>query len=214
MCRGHGYSWSHSVGSPSTSLWNGCVTDRDQSYDVSDTSPSSLTTRFVADQDQYCPTKLLPLTSTFSTVKSTIDAMSANGGTNQTIGLHWGWLSLLQQAPLNAPTEDVNNVYQHVIILFTDGQNTVNRWNGDGTMSSSSTERGRVDARMEALCAAVKAKNVTIYAVQLDDGTGVSPVLPTCASGPANFFMLSKPSEIDTAFTQIGTSISKLRVSR
>ncbi|MGY3289260.1 Mg-chelatase subunit ChlD [Bradyrhizobium sp. LM3.6] len=76
---------------------------------------------------------MLALTSTFSTVKSTIEAMVANGGTNQTIGLHWGWLSLLRQSPLNAPAEDVNNQYQHVIILFTDGQNTVNRWNGDGS---------------------------------------------------------------------------------
>lgn len=214
MCKGHGYTWSHSVGSPSTSNWNGCVSDRDQSYDVSDALPSALTTQFVADQDPYCPAKMLALTSTSSTVKSTIDAMSANGGTNQTVGLHWGWLSLLQQAPLTAPAEDVNNVYQHVIILFTDGQNTVNRWNGDGSMTSSSTERGKIDTRMEALCAAVKAKNTTIYTVQLDDGTGVSPVLPKCASGSANFFMLSNPSEIDTAFTQIGTSISKLRVSK
>lgn len=215
MCKGHGYTWNHNVGNPSTSNWNGCVTDRDQSYDVSDTAPSAMTTQFVADQDPYCPAaKVLPLTSTFTTVKSTIDAMVASGGTNQTIGLHWGWLSLLQQAPLNAPAEDVNNVYQHVIILFTDGQNTVNRWNGDGTMSTSSTERGKIDARMKLLCDAIKAKNTAIYAVQLDDGTGVSPVLPACASGSANFFMLDKPSEIDDAFTQIGTSISKLRVSK
>lgn len=214
MCKGHGYSWSHSVGSPSTSKWNGCVTDRDQNYDVSDAAPSALTTKFVADQDPYCPTKMLSLTSNFSDVKNTIDAMSASGGTNQTLGLLWGWLSLLQQAPLNAPAEDVNNVYQHVIILFTDGQNTVNRWNGDGTMNSSPTERGKIDARMETLCTAVKAKNTTIYTVQLDDGTGVSPVLPKCASSSSNFFMLSKPSEINTAFSQIGTSISKLRVSR
>jgi Tfp pilus tip-associated adhesin PilY1 len=155
---------------------------------------------------------MLALTSTFSTVKSTIEAMVANGGTNQTIGLHWGWLSLLRQSPLNAPAEDVNNQYQHVIILFTDGQNTVNRWNGDGSMSTSSTERGKIDTRMETLCAAVKAKNTTIYAVQLDDGTGVSPVLPKCASGSATFFMLTTPSEIDAAFAQIGTSISKLRL--
>src|SRR4051812_45649183 len=109
MCKGHGYTWSHSVGLPATSNWNGCVTDRDQSYDVSDAAPSALITQFVADQDPYCPTKMLALTSTFSTVKTTIDAMAALGGTNQTIGLHWGWLSLLLQSPLNAPAEDANN---------------------------------------------------------------------------------------------------------
>jgi hypothetical protein len=161
---------------------------------------------------------MLPLTSAFSdsdklTIKSTINAMTAQGGTNQTVGLQWGWLSLLQQEPLNAPSEDPNNVYQHVIILFSDGQNTVNRWDGDGTMGTSATERKKVDDRMKLLCAEAK-KNTTIYTVQLDDGTGVSPVLPACASGTPNFFMLTKPSEIDGAFTQISISISKLRVSQ
>lgn len=181
--------------------------------------PTSLQTNFVADQDTYCPTKMLPLTSAFSdsdklTIKSTINAMTAQGGTNQTVGLQWGWLSLLQQAPLNAPSEDPNNVYQHVIILFTDGQNTVNRWSGTGTMSTPAAERAKIDDRMKLLCEAIKAKKTTIYTVQLDDGTGVSPVLPACASGPSNFFMLTDPSEIDGAFARIGTSISKLRVSQ
>jgi Flp pilus assembly protein TadG len=218
MCKGHGYSWNHTVGSPATTQWNGCVTDRDQNYDVSSAAPTSLATKFVADQDTYCPTKMLPLTSAFSssdkqTIKDTITAMTAQGGTNQTIGLQWGWLSLLQQAPLNAPSEDQNNVYQHVIILFTDGQNTVNRWDGNGTMGTSAAERKKIDDRMTLLCAEAK-KNTTIYTVQLDDGTGVSPVLPTCASGALNFFMLTDPSEIDGAFSQISTSISKLRVSQ
>jgi Flp pilus assembly protein TadG len=214
MCKGHGYSWNHTVGSPATTQWNGCVSDRDQSNDVSSAAPTSLATKFVADQDTYCPTKLLPLTeSDKQTIKDTIKAMTAQGGTNQTVGLQWGWLSLLQQAPLNAPAEDPNNVYQKVIILFSDGQNTVNRWDGNGTMGTSAAERKKIDDRMTLLCAEAK-KTATIYTVQLDDGTGVSPVLPTCASGAQNFFMLTDPSEIDGAFSQISTSISKLRVSQ
>jgi Flp pilus assembly protein TadG len=218
MCKGHGYSWNHTVGSPATTQWNGCVSDRDQNYDVASAAPTSLATKFVADQDSYCPTKLLPLNSAFSTsdkqtIKDTITAMTAQGGTNQTIGLQWGWLSLLQQAPLNAPAEDPNNVYQRVIILFSDGQNTVNRWNGNGTMGTSAAERKKIDDRMALLCAEAK-KTATIYTVQLDDGTGVSPVLPACASGTQNFFMLTNPSEIDSAFSQITTSISKLRVAK
>ena len=68
---------------------------------------------------------------------------------------------------------------------------------------------------MKAVCANAKAAQVTIYTVQIDtDGAGQSAVLPSCASGPGNFFMLTKPSQIATAFAQIGTSISKLRVAR
>ena len=45
--------------------------------------------------------------------------MTPPGGTNQTIGLPWGWLSLLQQSPFNAPAEDSTTNYQHIIILLS-----------------------------------------------------------------------------------------------
>jgi Flp pilus assembly protein TadG len=210
-CKGHNYTWNHTVGSPSKTVWNGCVSDRDQSYDVSATVPSSQATNFPANQEYYCPAaSILPLTYNWTTVNNTINAMSPNGGTNQTTGLLWGWLSLLQQSPLNAPSEDPNNRYEHIIILFTDGLNTADRWYGNGSATSS-----QVDSRMTALCSAIKQSGVTIYTVQIDtDGAGQSAVLPACASGAGNFFMLTQASQINAAFSQIGTSISQLRVSK
>ena len=207
QCLGHGYTWNHNPGSPSTSQWNGCVGDRDQSYDVTAAAPSSQVTDFPADQDSSCPAAaVLPLTYNWSNVNSTINQMTANGTTNQTIGLLWGWLSLLQQSPLNAPAEAANSKYQHIIILFTDGLNTENRW---------SSTQSQIDARMATVCTNAKNSGVTIFTVQIDtDGAGQSPVLPACASSPSNFFMLTQPSQIITAFAQIGTQISKLRVSK
>lgn len=210
QCKGHNYSWSHSP-STSKSQWNGCVTDRDQNYDVSSTAPSSQSTYFPADQDRNCPAAtVLPLTYNWTNVNNTIDQMSPLGGTNQTIGLQWGWLSLLQQSPLNAPAEDSTKAYQHIIILFTDGLNTLNRWSGNG--SSTSTQ---VDSRMSTLCSNIKATGVTIFTVQIDtDGAGQSAVLPACATDASHFFMLTQPSQIATAFQQIAVEISKLRVAR
>ena len=211
QCQGHGYSWSHTVGSPSKSQWNGCISDRDQSNDVNSATPSSLATNFPADQDQSCPVvPIMPLTYNWTALQSAISSMTAQGATNQTIGLQWGWLSLLQQSPLNAPAEAANTNYQHIIILFTDGLNTQDRWYGDGSSTSS-----QVDARMGAICSNAKSAGVTIYTVQIDtDGAGQSAVLPACASGPNNFFMLTSPSQIAAAFKQIGTSISMLRVAK
>jgi Flp pilus assembly protein TadG len=218
QCKGHGYTWNHSVGSPNHSQWNGCVTDRDQNYDVSSTVPSSTSTYFIADQEQSCPVApILPLTYNWTTVNNTIKSMTAQGATNQTIGLQWGWFSLMQQSPLNAPAESSNNVYQHIIVLFTDGLNTADRWYGDGSQQSS-----QVDTRMKTMCDNIKAvldpntgkSMYTIYTVQIDtDGAGPSAVLPYCASGSSNFFMLTQPSQIAAAFQQIGTSISQLRVA-
>ena len=215
QCQDHGYSWNHKVGSPGHQQWNGCVTDRDQNYDVNATVPTSgnLSTLFIADQEPFCPeTTILPLTYNWSQINSTIDSMYANGSTNQTIGLQWGWFSLLQQDPLNAPPETSGRSYQHIIILFTDGLNTVDRWYGDYDDQSPD-----VDARMTALCNNLKSdpRGFTIYAVQIDtDGAGPSAVLPSCASGASNFFMLTKPSDISAAFAQIFTSISRLRVAK
>jgi Flp pilus assembly protein TadG len=211
QCLGHGYNWNHSTGSPSHSQWNGCVTDRDQSYDTLSTVPSSTTTSFPADQDQSCPAaQVTPLTYNWTAINNTINAMSPGGATNQTVGLLWGWLSLLQQSPLNAPAEDPIKQYQHIIILFTDGLNTGDRWYGDYSHQSAS-----VDARMSTLCSNIKAGGVTIYTVQIDtDGAGQSSVLPSCASNANNFFMLTQPTQIATAFSQIGTEIAKLRVAK
>jgi Flp pilus assembly protein TadG len=211
QCQGHGYTWNHTVGTPNHSQWNGCVTDRDQSYDADATIPTGKSTYFLADQDQSCPAAtILPLTYNWTNVNSTINAMSPGGATNQTVGLQWGWLSLLQQDPLNAPAEATGTGYQHIIILFTDGLNTGDRWYGDFGSQSS-----QVDARMKTLCDNIKASGVTIYTVQIDtDGAGQSAVLPYCASATSNFFMLTQPSQIATAFAQIGTQIAKLRVAK
>ncbi|OAF07484.1 TadE/TadG family type IV pilus assembly protein [Bradyrhizobium neotropicale] len=219
QCKGHGYNWNHTPSS-NTSSWNGCVGDRDQNYDVTSDAPSSQSTNFPADQYPYCPVvSIIPLTYNWTTIKSAITSMTAQGSTNQTIGLQWGWLSLMQQSPMNAPAESsTSNTYQHIIILFTDGLNTMDRWYGDGGSVSSG-----VDTRMKLLCDNIKGVNdpktgkamYTIYTVQIDtDGAGQSPVLPYCASSSANFYMLTSPSQIAEAFAEIGTSISKLRVAR
>ena len=106
----------------------------------------------------------------------------------------------------------VTKQYQHIIILFTDGLNTLNRWSGTGQNGTGA----QVDARMKMLCSNIKATGVTIFTVQIDtSGTdGVSPVLPACATDASHFFMLTSASQIASAFQQIGVEITKLRVAR
>jgi Flp pilus assembly protein TadG len=220
QCIGHGYTWNHTPGTSKTS-WNGCVSDRAKNYDVTADAPSSTSTYFPADQYTSCPVvSIIPLTYDWTSIKTAINSMTAQGSTNQTIGLQWGWLSLMQQAPLNAPAESsTSNTYQHIIILFTDGLNTMDTWYGNGSTGSGPG----VDTRMKLLCDNIKAvidprtgkSMYTIYTVQIDtDGAGQSAVLPYCASGPGNFYMLTSPSQISEAFAEIGTSISKLRLAR
>lgn len=195
--------------SNNTSQWNGCVMDRTQSYDVQITPPTSTTTYYPADQSSYCPTAIAPLSYNWTSLKSTVSAMTPLGGTNQPIGLVWAWQTLQQTSPFNAPAEDSNYTYTKAIVLLSDGLNTMDRWYGNG-----STQSTQVDARQKILCDNIKAAGVTIYTIQVNTGGDpTSTVLQYCASGTSNFFMLNDASQVITAFNSIGTSLTKLRVT-
>lgn len=188
--------------------WTGCVTDRDQNYDIQKTAPttSNASTLFVAEEYSECPVQLMPLSYDWSALKAKIDSMTPSGNTNQAIGLAWGWLSLNQTAPLSAPAESSSYNYTKAIILMTDGLNTQNRWTIDPT---------QIDARQASLCNNIKADGVTIYTVQVNtDGDPTQSVLQNCASGSDKFFILTSANQLMAAFNAIGSSLSKLRIAR
>lgn len=207
---GSGWVYVGPGGSPAANHdnWNGCVTDRDKDYDVKNTTPvaGNKPTMFPAEQYSACTAAIMPLGYDWSAMKSMVNGMVANGSTNQPIGLVWGWHTLSSGAPFNvpAPTNDV----QQAIILLSDGLNTQNRWNGNGSNVSP-----EVDARMALVCNNVKAAGIQIYAIQVNTGGDpTSTVLKNCASKSEMFYELKTSGAIVTAFNQIGTNLAKLRI--
>jgi hypothetical protein len=203
--------YSHTWVTNNKSTWGGCVTDRAQDYDTTNTTPNTglPNTLFVAENSPSCAaTALMGLSYNWSTLNAEVDAMNANGSTNQTIGLAWAWQSLTSGAPLNAPILPANT--QPIIILLSDGLNTQDRWYGDGSNQSS-----QVDSRMSLACTHLKAAGITIYTVFVDlNGTqGNSTVLQNCASDPSKYFDLTSADQIVTTFNQIGVQITNLRVA-
>ncbi len=191
--------------------WNGCVTDRDQNYDTTNTAPSTsvAATLFPAEQYSTCPVPLMALSYSWTSLHNKIDAMQPNGGTNQAIGLQWGFQSLTS-APFVIPAKDSNYTYQQVIILLSDGLNTQDRWYGNGT-----SYEPRVDARQQILCNNVKAAGITLYTVQVNtDGDPTSTLLQQCASGLDKFFLLTSANQMVATFNQIGTALSNLRIAQ
>jgi hypothetical protein len=178
--------------------------------DVEVTAPATSANYYPADQSSYCPQPIAPLSYNWSSLKSTINAMTPSGGTNQPIGLVWAWQTLQQTSPMNAPAEDPNYTYKKAIILLSDGLNTMDRWYGNGSSWSSD-----VDGRQSLLCQHIKDAGVTIYTIQVNTGGDpTSTILQGCASGASNFFMLTSASQVISTFNTIGTSLSKLRVAR
>lgn len=210
QCQRNSGTWKTRAGawtSANRNTWNGCVMDRDQSYDVKNTAPTSGSTLFPAEQYGSCPSAIMGLTYSWSSLNTAVDNMNPNGSTNQTIGLAWGWQSLTQ-APFTIPAFDPAYNYKTIIIMLTDGLNTQDRWYGDGVNQSTS-----VDNREALLCTNIKAAGVTIYTIQVNTGGDpTQSVLQNCASSSDKFFLLTTADQILTTFDQIGKTLSDLRL--
>ena len=197
--------------------WNGCVMDRDNSptaYNVSNASPSvtDSASLFPAEQFSECPTSFLPLTYDWTALRNKVDEMTPVGNTNTTIGLVHAWQTLTDGDPYNPPPIDTSDGIptQKVIIFLTDGENTQDRFDRWNTAN--------IDDRMRTACTNAKADNITIYTVLVLQGN--ESLLKSCASpddaspkGP-KYFKLTSADQLVTAFNQIGTSLSKLRVAK
>jgi Flp pilus assembly protein TadG len=237
------YTWTSGVWGPATwtpnnhNTWSGCVMDRDQSYDIQNSgavpndtnNPSSLfpAEEYKQGSTNYCKTgssaylqPVIPMTNDWSTLKTAITNMQPTGGTNQAIGLAWGWQSLsTTNGPIQAPDKDSTHIYQDYLVLLSDGLNTQDRWpsygNGNTQYTCSPGNVLCIDARQEKLCQAAKDAGVTIFTVQVNIGSKdpTSQVLQDCASN-GNFQMITSATQTADAFQNILTQISQLRIAK
>jgi Flp pilus assembly protein TadG len=188
--------------------WKGCIIDRSQDYDTLDTAPDGTTAKKFPASSR-CDTSLatvLPLTDImgtgYNTLKDKIDDMEPSGYTNVTIGLAWAWHTLTSNVPFTgglAPKPDLDKV----IILLTDGDNTLNRWSD----SSSS-----IDNRTKAACANVKAANIKLYTVRVINGN--TSLLQGCATKPDMFYNVQNASQLNNVFTSIAQNLANLRIAK
>lgn len=190
--------------------WNGCVTDRDQSNDVTAAAATSNATRFPAEQYSDCPASMTGMSYSWTDLKDKVDTMSPAGATDQPIGLAWAWQTLTAGSPFPYPAEDANYQYQKVVIHMSDGMNTQNRWNGNGSRWSSA-----VDDRQALICANMKAAGIMLYMIQVNtDGDPTQTVMQTCASSADKFVMLTSGSQLISTFDNIGKQLAQLRIKK
>ena len=199
-------TYSHTWTFNNHSTWAGCIMDRDQNYDTNNTTPSSGSTLFPAENADACPpATITPLSYNWTNLNNAVDTMTPNGNTNQTIGFVWGWQALTLNAPLDAPAYD--NDTSQVVIILSDGANTQNRW---------STSSSSIDSRETTACANAKAAGVIIYTLFVDTGgsSGNSAPLQSCASDSSKYFDLTQSGQIVSAFNQIGTELANLHLAQ
>lgn len=177
--------------------------------------------------------EVLPLTNLMSTVKSSITAMVAEGGTNIHMGAIWGWRVLSPTAPF---TEGVpyDEGASKVMIVMTDGQNYASQWgnfngayyysaygwpyNGrlGGVGWSNSATISEMDKRTKLSCKHAKEAGIEIYTVGLSISANSSSgkMLTDCASNAGHAYFPSSPADLVSTFETIANQLSDLRISK
>src|SRR6185437_7908528 len=96
---------------------------------------------------------VMGLSYDWSALSNKVDSMAAQGSTNQTVGLQWGWQIMTQGNRMNPPRLPADTA--RYVILLSDGLNTQSRYHGDGSNHDTT-----VDGRMDTVCDNVKADHI------------------------------------------------------
>jgi len=183
----------------------GCITDRDQNYDVTDGGAYSASAQqyraFWCSQTSLA--EAMALSSDWTALSARVDTMTPAGNTNVTIGAVWGWATLTPGAPFTEakPVSEPN--LKKYMILLTDGDNTENWFTATGN---------DIDARTKLACANAKAGGISIYTIRVIDGD--ADLLKGCASDPSMYYDVQNAAQLDPIFKAIANEISAVRLTQ
>jgi len=187
--------------------WKGCISDREQPYDVSEVSPTTnVATRYPARACDFTDTRLKPvmgLTEDIGSVRAHVKSLESEGNTNITIGVQWGIEVLSPHMPYSEGVNFGDEETLKYMILVTDGENTQNRF--------TSTTRD-IDARTTLACEAARAQGITVFVVRVMEGN--SALLRGCASKPEYFYDLTSASQLGEALLDVFNTMKKTRLTQ
>lgn len=193
-------SWSQRQ-PPAPGDWTGCISDRDQPWDVKSEAPNLHFSRYVASKCHASQVKLEPLTTNLETIRTGANAMVAGGFTNVTIGLTMGLAALRPDSPLGSASSS-DPLVEKFVILLTDGDNTRNRW------SSSQSD---IDARLTQACNQARARKINVFTIRVINGN--ASLLQSCATKPDMYYNVNDASQLDAVFKKILESIEGVRIT-
>lgn len=180
--------------------------------------------------------QLRRLTTDYGTLRTDIDGLVASGETNIPLGLQWGWFTLSPYRPFKDGVAYNTQGYMKVLILMTDGDNTMNdapsnnsnnswyhgygyQWqnklNADANTGDTATTK--LNRRMTKLCANIKNSqhNIEIYTIGVGVSSSSKTLLQGCASGADHYYDVnSTGGNLDAAFSAIAGAIENLRISK
>lgn len=211
-----------------SSSWNGGQLSLPDSLTASD---------YYNGLTNYCPTeakKLQPWPNAAS-FESYVNGLTASGATFHDIGMLWG-ARLISPTGIfrseNEFTAQGAEIERHLIFM-TDGEactyqyvsgpyglDWLDRRTTDPNQAPSfgclttGTVTQQINARTQAICTAVKNKNITLWVIWFGaSNTTIEGMMTNCAT-PGRFFAARNAGDLQNTFKSIADQISQLRLTR
>lgn len=226
------YRFTNAQGGTTILPITNCVTDRILPFN--DRAPSVTLVDPNYPPSGACPnTQIVPLTDNRVDLHHTIDNLPATGTTAGALGILWAWYALSPNfgyvwPEISRPAPYGQRNLLKAAIIMTDGDFNTTHCNGAvsrDSNASSSSERincnapnGNAYTQSRAYCDAMKANgtNIVIYTVGfgITAGSAAANVLNYCASGPDYAYLAQNAADLSSAFEQIASNISALRLTQ
>jgi len=165
---------------------------------------------------------ITPLTGSRSKITTAVDALlSPKGYTNLSQGLAWSWRVLMPTAPFTEGTkDDQKERLVRAVVLLSDGAQCSD--DGDGYKavwggSCGSYANDEMNKRLKLLAANMKKAGVIIYTIQFGtNSSSLAKLLKEVASsnGAPHYYYAPDSAALQTAFREVATSLSDLRLSK
>ena len=203
----YGPEYEHCYTPTTTSEWYGCVGSRLNPWHKRVHYGSNKITGL---HNVRCGAEMLPLTSNLATVKTTISGLTAQGNTYIPAGLMWGWRTLDKRQPLTEANAKFKKNTRNVMILMTDGANTLSKT--DETHSGSDVVA--TNKLTQDLCKKINDADIEVYAIAYEVvDVPIKNILKDCASDPSMYYDASNSSALTAAFKEIGAMLVKTRLT-
>ncbi len=207
--------------------WYGCVASRTEGVmRLNDAHPEKPYPGLLSTS-QNCLTPITPLTARRNDVLRAINGLVVNVGGYRPLtyipsGLIWGVNVLSPTAPFEEadPYHDGNRKPRKILVLMTDGENTL-RYDpstGRHTTPSTSGNSGQQQLRATnndtaAICDYARSQNIEVFTVALAVSSSTARnLLQACASDSEHYFDARDTAALRGAFSSIAASINRVRL--
>ena len=173
--------------------WYGCVGSRSAGNNIKAAYDGM---KIPPAMELTCGQPISPLSSNIESATNRVLDLTASGSTYIPAGLMWGWRSLDPAQPLESDVDEDRN---KLIILMTDGQNTVSQ---SGSFHSGG-DHLKANALTDELCTEIKKTDIKIATVSYSKGSrdsATTQLLKNCASSSELYFEPKNAKTLTKAF--------------